>query len=395
DEAGNGGSVPANVRNVTVDNSCFNTGRPDAVTVDVDHGSRTFFSGIFGIDIAPDIGAHAKACAGSVQAPNGLVPIEINTSMALCFEDEDGDGENDPQIGEPCPMEFGSNNNPQGSNPRGILDLQAPGDYCSDASGSGDLEDLIEFGAPGTCLINETGSCDPGKNGPWYDCVAVQTGNPTKVARAFRDRIAREGACDSDGDGIEQFDEVVTLVFDAPGNQDDVYEARDCEPNTDGDQISPRLITIIVLDQIPDPGNVGYPIYAFAGMYVMGCTQESDLGSLSDLDPFCDTPGNFRAPTAGERSVSFVSFPSGNQGGGQCGRGNRPTCTPVPSLTPTQTPTPGAPQPTPTPDDGGQGGGGGQGHKVVWGTFVNLIFAGHEAGPPTDATSLFGISLKE
>jgi hypothetical protein len=289
-------------------------------------------------------------------------------------------------------MEFGSSNNPQGPNPRGILDLQASGNYCSDAGGSGDLEDLIENGAQGSCLINETGTCDPTKNGPWYDCVAVQTGNPTKVARAFRDRIANEGACDDDGNGIEDFDEVVTLVFDAAGNQDDVYEARDCDPDTDGDQISPRLITIIVLDEIPEPGNDGYPIYAFAGMYVMGCTQDAEAGSLDDLDPFCDTPGATMAPVMAS-SASFVSFPQHHNCNHSGGPGGLPaTCT-----APTATPGAGGPTPTATPDNGGGNGnpGGGQGHKVVWGTFVNLIFAGHEAGPPTDATSIFAVSLDE
>jgi hypothetical protein len=318
DEAGNGGSRDANIKTLKVDNSCFpHDAKDDAVTVDVDHGSQTYFSKIFGLQVAPDIGAHAKACAGAAQAPGGIVPIEINTTDP-CF---DVDGR--PRIAQACPIEYGAEH----GNPRGILDLQADPDYCSDARGGGELEDLIVTGAPGTCRINGGDTCAPPKNGPWYDCVGVQNGNPSKVARAFATRLAQEGACDTDGDGIEQFDETVTLAFDSPDDTRDVYEPRDCDPNTEGVQLSRRLITIIVLKNPPTSGNSGYPIYAFAGMYVEGCN--GDPTSETGLDPKCRVPGSGR----------------------------------------------------------------GVGHIVVWGRFVNLIFAGHEAGPPTDATTIFSISL--
>lgn len=393
DEAGNGGSDAGNVKNLIVDGSCFNTGKNDAVTVDVNHESQTFFSSIFGLKIAPDIGAHAKACAGATQAPNGLVPIETDLT-GPCFTLVNG--EYRPKIAQPCGLDFGA----QHSNPRGILDLQASGDYCSDATGSGDLEDLIEWGATGSCMINETGSCDPTKNGPWYDCVAVQNGNPTKVGRAFRDRIAREGACDTDGDGIEEFDEVVTLAFDSSDDSKDIYEPRDCDPNTDGLQMSPRLITIIVLPAPPSSGNNGYPIYAFAGMYVEGCNQDGD--SNAGLDPKCDVPGGSIAPTSGGTHYASMNLAP------PCGKGKQPTCTPTPTYTATNTPMPNTPTRTPTPTNtpggptppptatatsSGGGGGGGAGHLVTWGRMVNLIFAGKEAGPPTSATTLFSISL--
>ena len=384
DEAGN-----ASIKNLTVDNSCFGVWDYDAVTIDVDHDSRTFFGEMFGMNIAPEIGGHAKACAGAAQAPNNLVPIQIDTTLSPCF---DGNGE--PRYTELCPIEFGS----QDANPRGIIDLQAPDGWCSQAGGSGDIEDLIEFGSPSTCLINTEDTCDPNKNGPWMDCVAVQSGNPTNVARAFEGRIAREGACDTNGDGIESFDETVEVAFDNGDAFTNLYEPRDCEPNTDGTQISPRLVTIIVLEDPPTgSSNTGHPIYAFAGFYVSGCIVTDDDGlDESDLDPFCDVPGggNASANPAGS-SASFVSLNAADCGNGK----NKPTCTPVPS------PTPG-PSATPTPKPGGGGGGGGGGgscgggnggcgHVVVWGRFVNLIFAGHEAGPPTDATTIFSISLVE
>ena len=390
DEAGNGGSEASNVLNVTVDNSCFPTdSRPDAVEVDVEHDSQSFFSSIFGISVAPDIGAHAKACAGAAQAPKNLIPVETDVTMPLCFVD------GAPQLGEVCPLEFGADD----ANPRGIIDLQAPGDYCSDGPGSGALEDLIEFGADGTCLINQAGLCDPDKNGPWYDCVAVQEGNPTKVARAFERRIAREGGCDTDGDGIESFEETVILAFDDPDPPDRVYEPRDCDPGLDGVQFSPRLISIIVLEEPPGgPSNTGHPIYAFAGFYLMGCTLSDDAVSIDELDPKCSVPGGGSAITESASHAQFVRFPSDHR----CGHQSAPTCTPIPTLTPTNTPTP-APTitpggPTATPTSGGGscgGGGGGCGHVVVWGRFVNLLFTDSETGPPTEATTIFSISLDE
>ncbi|HET6615647.1 MAG TPA: pilus assembly protein TadG-related protein [Dehalococcoidia bacterium] len=376
DEAGN-----ASIENLVVDNSCFGVNAYDAVTIDVDHDSRTFFGEMFGFNVAPEIGGHAKACAGAAQEPDNTIPIQIDTTLSPCF-----DGAGEPRFTSLCPIEFGSDD----ANPRGIIDLQAPDGWCSDATASGDIEDLIEFGSPAKCRVNETGTCDPNKNGPWMDCVAVQPGNPTNVARAFEGRIAREGACDTDGNGIESFDETVQIAFDNGDPFTNVYEPRDCDPDTDGTQMSPRLVTIIVLEDRPTgSGNTGQPIYAFAGFYISGCVVTDEDVSEDDLDPFCDVPGGGSASAnpAGS-SVSFVGFNAA-----QCGRGQQATCTPVPS------PTPG-PSATPTPNSGGGGGGGGGcgggcGHVVVWGRFVNLIFAGHEAGAPTDATTIFSISLVE
>jgi hypothetical protein len=65
---------------------------------------------------------------------------------------------------------------------------------------------------------------------------------------------------------------------------------------------------------------------------------------------------------------------------------------------PTNTPPSGQPTATPNGNGGGGGrggGGGGVGHIVVYGRFVNLIFAGHETGAPTEATTIFSISLVE
>src|SRR5262245_31970579 len=61
DEAGNATIIDS----VQVDNSCWHTSGLDSVTVNIDHDSRSFFSQIFGHDVAPDVGAHARACVGT------------------------------------------------------------------------------------------------------------------------------------------------------------------------------------------------------------------------------------------------------------------------------------------------------------------------------------------
>lgn len=267
---------------VVVDDSCFNQGDNDAVTVDVQHDSNALFFGIFGV-AAPDIGAHAKACVGAANGPGNAVPFEVSDDPGPCF-----DTSSKPIFTAMCPIEGGA----QSPNPRGLLDLDAPGNYCSDGGGSGDIENMIEFGASGTCLINTTGSCDPAINGPWYDCVAVQTGNPQKVLDGTNARISKDGQCDqnfgSPPDGVDSFSESVVKVFDTGNQYTSIYAPRDCDPTTDGTQMSPRLVTLIVLDTAPGPGNSGIPIKAFAGFYIAGCAHESVVvQSEADLSPYC------------------------------------------------------------------------------------------------------------
>jgi hypothetical protein len=304
-------------------------GEPDVnmeercVSVDVRHASKPLFFEIFGVG-APDIGAHAKACAGAIQAPGDLVPFQIDDNPGPCF-----DFNEKPIFTAMCPIELGA----QGGNPRGMLDLQASGDYCSEAGGSGDIEDLIEDGAPGICLINDTDNCDPTSGGPWYECVAVQTGNPKKVLDGTAARLAKDGDCDGpDAGNVDDFFETVNLVFDTDDPFTSIYEARDCDAITPGKQKSPRIVTLIILEDEPVPGNTGYPIEAFAAFYLAGCAAEGvDVTDESQLDRYC---------------------------GGDTGP---------------------------------------PGHAVVYGRFVKLIVSGSDIiiGDPTDQMTALGIALVE
>jgi hypothetical protein len=411
---------------VLVDDSCWNQGDDDAVTVDVKRDSKALFFGIFGV-ASPEIGAHAKACVGAANGLGNIVPFEISRQPGPCF-----DSNSEPKFASMCPIECGAQANNcdiNGQNPRGILDLQSSGDYCSTAGGSGDIADLIEFGAGGTCLINTSGSCDPASGGPWYDCVAVQTGNGQKVIKGTNSRVSKDGLCDTNfgnGDGVDGFFESVALVFDTGDPYTSIYAPRDCDPTEDGLQMSPRLVTLIVLATPPDPGNAGLPIKAFAGFYIAGCADESVMvQSEADLEPDChdnsvqqmtpvrdggdlyvsaampgpaaapktDTPTPVPTPTPTPTPVRTPTpIPTQDK---NCGKGGHPTCspTPVPTPTPTPAPTPGPPTPSPSPPPSGACGS--PGHCVVYGRFVYIILAGSGVGPPTNQTTAFGISLVE
>ncbi len=294
------------------------------VSVDIGHESKPLFFAIFGL-ASPDIGAHARACTGAANTPGNIVPFQIDDNPGDCFTTEE-----EPIFTSMCPIEMAA----QGGNPRGMLDLQAPENYCSYSPGGGDIEDLIVNSAPGDCLINETGFCDPVKNGPWYTCVAIQDGNPKKVIDGVSTRLLTDGDCDdlygNPSDGVDDFYETIYRVIDTGNEFTSIYEARDCS-TAPGMQMSPRLVSLIVLEDTPEPGNAGYPIIAFAGFYIAGCAHESTVVVVEDdLDDL------------------------------YCG--------------------PGFPEP---------------GHAVVYGRFVNLIVTSSGISDATDQTTIFGIALVE
>ena len=325
----------------------LNDGMP-WVEANIRHDSRAFFADVFRTlgggpaEGAPDIGGHARACAGASHGEIHAIPFEIDAQTSLCF-----------QAGEPvytslCGLEFGAG----APNPRGLLSLDnnpSDGYQCSDArGGASDIAFLIANGGLGQCLINEQTPqvCDPASNGPWLDCVATQGGTPREVLDGTNARITGdppaenpgEPLCDgADANAIDDFDESVYAPFglDPRGPEFTIYEARDCDPGTPGTQISPRLVTIIVLEEFPDgPSNQGYPIWALAGMRLVGCLVEDE--------PLPATEGGW---TDEQR---------------QCRQR-----------------------------------GGGIGRVVVYGQFVNLIIPGGAIAPPVTGTTLFGISLVE
>jgi hypothetical protein len=270
---------------------------------------------------------------GAAQSPGDVIPLQIDDNPGPCFDSAEV-----PIFTAMCPIELGAQG---GSSSRGMLDLYTGDDHCSDQQGPANIQDLIEFGATGTCLINPAATC---AGQEWYDCVEVQNGNPQDVLDGVGARLARDGnsGCDPDGDGTDQFFDTVDVAIPGADPFTTIYEARDCDTSTPGEQRSPRLVTIIILEEEPGPGGGTFPIVAFAGFYIAGCAAESvTVVDESDLDVDCTSPGPGPTPAPGS-----------------------PSC--------------GAP-----------------GHCVVYGRFVYLIESGTGTGPPTDQTTLFGISLVE
>ena len=303
DEAGNAdapvpGSDPGVENTVVVNDDCFpeNDVLPlNAVTVNLNHNSRTFFAEAFGMTIAPDIGGHARACAGSVTNPLGLRPFILDISTSPCFTGVAGD--RDPNFGADCAMDFGAQGGSGGPN-RGVADIQVPDGACSDKGSAGDIVDMIEFGASNVRCGTQTGSTCP--NLPGYPnntfgiCVVGQTTNAQNVLTGVARMLSHEGACDAkysvtgDKPGVDDFGEALELISGPGGSSpDNVYAPRPC--NDDGDT-SPRVITIFAVDQWLG-ANVEMPIRYFVSIYVTGCQvpgkpfRETCTGTGSELSP--------------------------------------------------------------------------------------------------------------
>jgi hypothetical protein len=302
DEGGNADSpVPgsdASVANsVVVDDACFpgNDILPlNSVSVNLNHNSRAFFQKFFNFNVAPDIGAHARACIGSPTNPVGLRPFILSIEQSPCFTGPADDRL--PDFGEECTMDFGAHTDTEGTDipggNRGIADIEVPDGACSNKGGSGDIEPIIEFGAGNVRCGTTTGSACPQLSGyplnTYGICVVGQTTNAQKVIDGVAALLSHEGDCDAaysaspDLAGIDDFEEALEFVSGpAPGGSDpdNIYAPRPC--NADGDK-SPRIITIFAVDEWIG-SNKEMPIRYFVSMYVMGC-QPKD----KPFSPTCD-----------------------------------------------------------------------------------------------------------
>lgn len=218
-------------------------------------------------------GGASEEPVSASHSPGNLVPLQIDR-LGPCF-----DSNQNPIFTSMCPIE-------------GVLDLQAPGNFCSDSPGGGDVFDLIVNSAPGICLINSEPDCDPNKDGPWYNCVAVQTASSKAVIDGVNARASADGACDltalaGNHDGVDDFFEAVNLVFGS--GTTGIYEARDCDLVTPGKQMSSRIVSLIVLEDPPTlSAPAGYPILAIASFYLSGCAiGGAVVVNEDDLDRYC------------------------------------------------------------------------------------------------------------
>ena len=292
DESGNADTITVagaagEAETVFVDNSCFGTGRLDSVSVNLDHKSRTFFAEAFGLSIAPNIGAHARACVGSLTNPRGLRPFAIDIATSSCFVQPtqvpppDPGDIGQPNFGEVCTMDFGAQGGPGGAN-RGLIDLEeVSGSACSvNGGGSADLLANIKFGADANCFTDSDGNCAA----PYVDCVLGQSGNvASKVPEGIRYLLNQGIDCDgADANNYDDFAEALELFGGgtAPPDPDNLYSPVICK---DGKE-SERIITIVAIDAWPFPSNPPIPVRYFVPMYIVGC-ENPDTGVLYPMCP--------------------------------------------------------------------------------------------------------------
>jgi hypothetical protein len=278
---------PEDVHNLEVANTgCFGVSPVlDSVSADAEHHSKALFATIWNL-AAPEIGAHGRACLGSIVSAEGLLPVgvQIEGFDSECWEDVNGDGFEDPLFGQECTLTFGGGDFTSGEG--GALNLYNDGSLnCSGNNTGGGRtyrDEIAAGGAETTCWVLPEGeTCDSFPQG----CVWPQTGNLVGQERqGYFDLIASEGACDAeygDGNGIDDFDEVVELVSGGPEpGPTTVYAERDCDLTQEEVQRSPRLVSLIIIDEFSAQGNPARPIRAFAGFYIKQC-ENPDTGQVS------------------------------------------------------------------------------------------------------------------
>lgn len=287
DWADRNGVPPEDVHNLVVDNSsCFGPSPVlDSVALDAEHHSKALFSSIFGLG-APQIGAHARACVGSIITAEGLLPVAVQISgvESECWADVTGDGEEDPLYGQDCVLTFGAGD--QTSGEAGNVRLYDDGSQtCSGQQTGGNqtyLQEIESGGADTTCHIlpdGETCDSDPG------GCVWPLTGvGSVPELRAFRELLSTEGECNAlFGPGEEPHDEFLEAVYAVNGDPspspDTLFARRACD--------TPRLVSLLIIEQFDDQGNAPSPIVAFASYFIKGC--ENDDGT--QFSSTCDLSG--------------------------------------------------------------------------------------------------------
>ena len=347
------------------------------VDVVAKHKTEEFFSalplagGVFK-NIAENMDAKARACAGEAMSQGETMPAYV-VSGGDCFKN--GNPE-EPDYDNYCWVVGGAHDplRPE----RQTLNLDKTGEVCSPGDHKDDVEEMFRNqGTGGNCSINTN---DPPAclGSPWMDCVDVYTGNPFHSQDAVYDRITPP-PCDIDGNGIDDLDEAIDAA---------THEPIVCSPDAPvGQQISPRLITVPLIDN-PGEGTCGdgppCPILGLASFYIAGCVDDRDdleavLTGARDLTGPDDDPKNeiqctkkipdghdavlgrwVSTTTAGGGvgpaddsttlyGIALCDWETPVDQGGCGGSGGTPGPTSVPTATPGPTNTPRPPTATPVP----------------------------------------------
>ena len=242
-----------------------------SVSMAAEHHAPALFTSIFG-GVAPEIGAPATACVGSIFATRGILPvaIQIDGPRSNCWADLDGDGIAEPRLGATCDLNFGDGE----SNHATSIRLYDSGDACSDRNIGGYAEwrrQVGNSGAGSECHVYnyfpDVSRCDSDPGGCVYALPGLGSDN---TLLAFQRLLSNEGDCDrkfGDRDGTDEFREIVVGANGDPNAPADmVFLRRDCT--------SPRLLTLVVVDSFPEQPSQPMPVEAFATFLLAGCETE-------------------------------------------------------------------------------------------------------------------------
>ena len=295
------GVADTEIVNLTLDNTCWNDhpdddpDQIDSITADISRPGQLFLLGELGFSL--DVGAHAKACVGSLREAEGLRPWSISILESPCFDYngvvgdpiEEADVTNYvPQYGQECVIRLESPSSQVGSIRLG----DDPGDPCDETGGgAAKYVENIEEGSDAVCEIGGDVDTEPG----------LQVG-PTLTA--LENLLAGEGACDAAhgeyplGSPEDPYDELLES-FNSPGGPpgpDTIFVPLTCpgSPIFDGDPGTPdtvRFVTLVLIDAFDSPtGFDTEEIVAFAGFFIDRCEVTDGAGVVTASYKGCEVP---------------------------------------------------------------------------------------------------------
>jgi hypothetical protein len=197
----------------------------DTIRVEVDDDFGWIFGRVLGL-MNSNIGAHAKARVGTVEGNNEIMPWAILQGESPCL-----DAAGNAIFGQDCAVKVGAGS--------AITGWYGALDYDGNGGGSNEYESNILDGRTETTYCAEGSFVDPC---PGNTMVHTLTGNKVGgTGQGIEDRLATGPACDTDGNGTDDFGEVFSP--DPTGISDYIVICPD----------SPRavIIPIVSYDDIP------------------------------------------------------------------------------------------------------------------------------------------------
>jgi hypothetical protein len=284
----------------------------DAVYAKLSRDVDTMFGQLIGLDQVT-VSAEAEALCSFARMAQGLrpwlvqeEPSEIHSDEP-CFESDpsgthySGSPHYEPLWGQSCVLTWNGGQGGKGEFGPADIEVALEPPDCTEPTEQGGAEgyrDAIVCGSLTTyCVYEENPAC------PNY-MIPQETGQMGQQTRdAINDLLAVEPVCgDPNGNGIDDWEETFDLTGPIP--------VAKC--------LSPRVIPIFIVGNWlnPEIHPKTHYIYHFAALYLEGCTNPHH----PDLDPKCDSSGNFQQPGQTQVRVRFGELmSSASAGGGQPG----------------------------------------------------------------------------